>query len=85
MRTLGKSFRRAPTPCDNHIQRESISASSAPKCSAITLDTIDCDPPDERMAAKSARISDPLHLPCTAKLRISALYGHVKLKKIETR
>ena len=80
MRTLGKSLRRAPTPCDNHIQRESISASSAQKYSAIALDTIDCDPLGERMAAKSARISDPMHLPCTAKLRISVLYGHVKLK-----
>jgi hypothetical protein len=35
MRTLGKSLRRAPTPCDNHVQRESFRASSAPTCSVL--------------------------------------------------
>jgi hypothetical protein len=78
MRALGESLRCAPTPCDNHIQRESFSASSAPACSAITLDTKDCDPPYERMAAKNTRVSGPIHLPCTAKLRSSVMYGQVK-------
>jgi hypothetical protein len=78
MRTLGKSLRRAPTPCDNHIQGESFSASSAPTFSAISRDTMDCDPSYERMAAYSARVSGPMYLPCTAKLRSSALYRQVK-------
>ena len=30
LRALEKSLRRAPTPCDNRIQRESFRASSAP-------------------------------------------------------
>ena len=77
MRALGESLRCAPTPCDNHIQRESLSASSAPACSAITRDTKDCDMTCEKMAAKKARVSGPMHLPCTEKLRISALYGQV--------
>ena len=38
MRALGKSLRRAPTSCDNHIQRESFRASSAPTCSALSED-----------------------------------------------
>jgi hypothetical protein len=68
MRELWKSLRRAPKPCDNHIHRENFCASSAPKCSAISRDTMDCDPSYERMAAKSARVSGPMHLPCTSKL-----------------
>jgi hypothetical protein len=56
MRALGKSLRRAPTPCDNHLQRESFSASSAPKCSTTTRNTMDCDPCNERMAANSTRV-----------------------------
>jgi hypothetical protein len=59
MRALGKSLRRAPTPCDNHLQRESFSASSAPKCSTTTRNTMDCDPCNERMAANSTRASGP--------------------------
>jgi hypothetical protein len=78
MNTLGKSLQRAPIPCDNHIQRENFSASSTPACSTITLDTMDCDPPYERMAAKSARVSGPVHFSYTAKLRSSALYSQVK-------
>jgi hypothetical protein len=78
MRALGKSLRRAPTPCDNNIQRQSSSASSAPTCSEIALDTMDFDPSYERMAANSARVSGPMHLPCTAKLRSSILYRQVK-------
>jgi hypothetical protein len=78
MRPLGKSLWGAPKPRDNRIQRESFSASSALTCSAITRDTMDCDPPNERMAANSARVSGPMHLSCTAKLRSSALYGQVK-------
>jgi hypothetical protein len=38
MCTLGKSLRHAPTPCDNHIQRESFRASSAPSCSVLCRD-----------------------------------------------
>jgi hypothetical protein len=78
MRTLGETLRRAPTPCDNYIQRENFSASSAPACSSITRDTMDCDPPYESMAANSARVSGPMQLSCTAKLRSRILYGQVK-------
>jgi hypothetical protein len=78
MRALGKSFRRAPTPCDNHVQRESFSASSAPTCSEVTCDTMRCDPFYERMAAKNARVSGPMHLSLHSKLRSSALYGLVE-------
>jgi hypothetical protein len=42
---------------------------------------MDCDPHYERMAANSARVSGPMHRPCTAKLRSSVLYGQVKKKK----
>jgi hypothetical protein len=41
-------------------------------------DAMDCDPPYERMAANSARVSGPMHLSCTAKHRSSVLYGQVK-------
>jgi hypothetical protein len=78
MRTLGKSLRHAPKPCDNHIQRDSISASSRLICSAITRDKMHCDPSFKRMAANSASVSGSMHLSCTAKLRSSALYGQVK-------
>jgi hypothetical protein len=39
---------------------------------------MDCDPPYERMTANSARVSGPMHLSCSAKLRSSALYGLVE-------
>jgi hypothetical protein len=39
-------------------------------------------PSYERMAAKSARVSGPVHLPLNSKLRRSALYGLVELKKL---
>jgi hypothetical protein len=61
LRALGKSLRRAPTSCDNHIQRESASASSAPTCS-VTRGAMHFNPPYERMAAKNARVSGPMHL-----------------------
>jgi hypothetical protein len=83
MRKLGKIPRRAPTPCDNHIQPESFSASSAPACSELSLDAMDCDPPYERMAANSERVSDPMHLPFTAKLRSSALYRQVNKSSLQ--
>ena len=74
---LGKVF-GAPKPCDNHIQRESFSASSAPTYSVITLVMMDCGPSYERMAANSTRVSGQVHLSYTAKLRSSVLYGQVK-------
>jgi hypothetical protein len=40
MRALGKSLRRAPTPCANHIQRESFRASSALTCSVLCHDAL---------------------------------------------
>ena len=40
MRTLGKSLRRAPTPCDNHMQRASFRASSAPTFSVLCHDAL---------------------------------------------
>jgi hypothetical protein len=84
MRTLGKSLRRAPTPCDNHIQRESFRASSAPTCSVLChdalrpVDTKEWQQKTRRMAANSARVSGPMHQPCTVKLCSSALYRQVK-------
>jgi hypothetical protein len=78
MRTLGKSLRRAPTPCDNHIQRECFRASSAPTSSVLSLDMMRYGPWHKRMAANSARVSGPMHLPCTVKLRSSVLYRQVK-------
>jgi hypothetical protein len=85
MRKLGKSLRRAPTPCDNHIhiQRESSRASNALTCSVetrcvATRDIKEWQQKTRRMAANSARVSSPMHLLCTVKLRSSALYRQVK-------
>jgi hypothetical protein len=84
MRTLGKILRRAFKPCDNHIQRESFRAGSAPTCSVRChdalrpVDTKEWQQKTRRIAANSARVSDPMHLTCTVKLRSSVLYGQVK-------
>jgi hypothetical protein len=85
MRALRRSLRRAPTPCDNHIhiQRESFRARSASTCSVetrcvATRDTKECKQKTRRMAANSALVSGPMHLPCTVKLRSSALYRQLK-------
>jgi len=84
MRALGKSLRRAPKPCDNHIQRESFRASSAPTCSVLChdalrpVDTKEWQQKTRRMAANSARVSGPMHLPCTVKRRSSVLYRQMK-------
>ena len=41
-------------------------------------DTKEWQQKTRRMAANSARVSGPMYLPCTVKLRSSALYRQVK-------
>jgi hypothetical protein len=81
---LGKVFGAHPHPATiTHNPKASVLASSAPTCSSITRDTMDCDPYYERMAAKSVRVSSLMYLTCTERLRSSALNDQVKVKSLQ--
>jgi hypothetical protein len=82
MRTLGKSLRRAPTPCDNYIQRESFSASSAPTRSAITLTRYIATGHTKEWQQKNARVSCPIHLPLYSQPRGSVHLWPSEVKKL---
>jgi hypothetical protein len=73
---LGKAFGARPNPAT--ITYNAKAPELAARQRVLFCDMMNWDPRHQRMAANSARVSGPMHLPCTVKLRSSVLYRQVK-------